>query len=274
MLKRFIFLLLICSCFAFGSTLEEIKQSKVIKIGVRLNLPPFSNQNEHGEFEGFEISLAKAIGASILGKNGEIQLVGLNAKDRIPYLQNGTVDLILANFSKTEERAKSVDFATPYLSNTQGILTKKSENIRSILQLAGKKILFIKGTTTDDYLKANAAKLGITPVECQSVNKCFQSLQKGEADGYMHTSILIAFLQLLDDNIEMGIQNIGSIEFICPGVKKGNEALLEAVNASIYNLSKSNFFKDAYNNTFEPFYKGTVERKYLLLDDLYRLMFN
>lgn len=274
MAKRFLALLLLSSCMLFGATLEEIKASKVIKIGVRLNLPPFSTQDENDNFVGFEISLAKAIGESIVGKGGEVRLIGLNAKDRIPYLQDEIIDIAIANFTKTQERAKKVDFGIPYLSNTQGILTQKSSGIDNISQLRNEKLLVIKGTTSDEFLQKNAREHLITPVECPNVKECFKMLQNNEAKGYMHTSILIAYLPLLDSNIEFGIPNIGGIEFVCPAVSKGNKELLEAVNDIIIDLSKTNFFKNAYNQTFEPFYKGTVNRKFLLLDDLYSLMAN
>ena len=274
MTRKFFTLLLAGSCMLFGSTLEEIKASKVIKIGVRLNLPPFSTQDENNNFEGFEISLAKAIGESIVGKDGEVRLIGLNAKDRIPYLQDGVIDIAIANFTKTPERAQKVDFGMPYLSNTQGILTHKENGISSIDQLRDQKLLVIKGTTSDEFLQKKAGEYGITPVECPNVKGCFEMLKNGEAKGYMHTSILIAYLPLLDDNIEFGIPNIGGIEFVCPAVQKNNKELLGAVDDAIIQLSKTNFFKDAYNQTFEPFYKGTVNRKFLLLDDLYSLMAN
>lgn len=88
----------------------------------------------------------------------------------------------------------------------------------------------------------------------------------------MHTNILIAQLTLLDDSIVMPIKSVGNLQYICIGLSKDNKELLEVVNKNILELSKGNFFKDAYKETFEPFFKGTVERKYLLLDDLYRIL--
>lgn len=136
-MKKLLLLLTIFSISIFANTLQQIQQSKNIRIGVRLNLAPFSEQNQQGNFEGFEIKLAEAIGKSIVGSSGTITLVGLNANDRIPMLQNNQIDLAIANFSKTAERAKIIDFSTPYLSNYHSILTRKKDNIKTPNDLIG-----------------------------------------------------------------------------------------------------------------------------------------
>lgn len=255
----------------FSATLEEIKASKVVKIGIREKLPPFSTQID-GKLEGFEFELAQAIGTSLVGSDGKIEYVILNAKNRIPMLENGTIDIAIANFTKTPERAKKVDFSLPYLSNTQAVLTRKSDKIKSIKDLQGKTLLFIKGTTSDEFLQREAIKLGINTKECPNVKECTQALIDGDGDGYIHTSILIATQPLIHDEVELGVPTVGPLEFVCAGVVKGNTNLLKYVENQIMQLSYDDFFKRAYNNTFEPFYKGTVNRKHLLLDDLYTLM--
>lgn len=255
----------------FSATLEEIKASKVVKIGIREKLPPFSTQDD-GKLEGFEFELAQAIGKSLVGDNGKIEYIILNAKDRIPMLENGTIDIAIANFTKTPERAKKVDFSLPYLSNTQAILTRKADKITGIKDLQGKTLLVIKGTTSDEFLQKNATKLGVGAKECPSVKDCAQMLVDGEGDGYIHTNILIAGQTLVHDEIEFGVPSVGPLDFVCAGVVKGNKELLKHVENEIMQLSYEDFFKKVYSRTFEPFFKGTVNRKHLLLDDLYTLM--
>lgn len=271
-MKRFLICLLVLSSFVFSATLQEIQASKTVKIGIRAKLPPFSNQDEKGVSEGFEVSLATAIGQKLVGENGTIEFIILNAKDRIPMLESGEIDIAVANFTKTPERAKKVDFSTPYLSNTQAVITRKKDGIRKIGDMQGRRILVTKATTSDDWLKINAPKYGLEVVYCNSVKECGQALADNEGDGYIHTNILNAAVPLLNDSLEMGIKSIGGLDYVCAGVLKGNTDLLKVVNETIIELSQTNFFKDVYNNTFEEFYKGTVDRKHLLLDDLYRVL--
>ena len=271
-MKKLLISLFVLSSFVFSASLQEIQTSKKVKIGIRQKLPPFSNQDENGMSEGFEVSLAMEIAKKLVGENGEIEFVVLNAKDRIPMLESGEIDIAVANFSKTPERAKKVDFSTPYLSNTQAFITRKADHVTNIKDLQGKRILVTKGTTSDDWLKVNGAKYQFEVVYCPSVKECGEQLVAEEGDGYLHTNILNAVVPLVNDSTEMGVKSIGTFDYVCAGVAKGNTELLEFVNKTIYELSKGNFFKEVYNNTFEPFYRGTVDRKNLLLDDLYRVL--
>ena len=74
---------------------------------------------------------------------------------------------------------------------------------------------------------------------------------------------------IVDSNVEVNIKNLGDNVFLGVAVQKGNAELLDTINKGLIALSKEGFFKKAYNNTFEPFYKGTVDKKYFLLDDIY-----
>ena len=74
-MKKFLLLSLGCAC-AFGASLQEIQSSKKVKIGIRENLPPFSSQVNGGS-KGFKVSLAKEIGAKLVGSDGTIDLVSI-----------------------------------------------------------------------------------------------------------------------------------------------------------------------------------------------------
>ncbi|MSN97219.1 transporter substrate-binding domain-containing protein, partial [Campylobacter sp. FMV-PI01] len=73
---------------------------KRIKIGVRLSQPPFSVLDGNGNFEGFEVELAKKIGEKIIGRGAKIELVGVNANDRVKFLNDNVADLMIANFTQ------------------------------------------------------------------------------------------------------------------------------------------------------------------------------
>ena len=215
-MKKSFFLILLSAIFVFANSLSEIKQSKVIRVGVYENEPPFSKSSEKG-FEGFEVELANALAGKIFGNSGgRIELIPVTNEVRFPMLQNNQADMIIAAASITEERKGSVDFSMPYFTVNLGILTKKDSNIHKIGDLMGKKIGIIRKTTGEAYIKN------------------------------------------LGDNVFLGV-----------AVQKGNAELLEAINKGLIALSKEGFFKKAYEDTFESFYKGTVDKKYFLLDDLY-----
>lgn len=150
--------LLFCIIFTlcsnvFAGSLEQIRSAGVVKIGVRDGRPPFSDEKS-GNFEGFEINLADAIAKSIFGdKRGRVEFIPLNASDRISALQNDKVDLAVATITITQDRKRQIDFSYPYFSMSLGVLTRKSDDIKSIDDLSNKKVLVEgNGTTAENFL--------------------------------------------------------------------------------------------------------------------------
>lgn len=265
-MKKSFFLILLSAIFVFANSLSEIKQSKVIRVGVYENEPPFSKSSEKG-FEGFEVELANALAGKIFGNSGgRIELIPVTNEVRFPMLQNNQADMIIAAASITEERKGSVDFSMPYFTVNLGILTKKDSNIHKIGDLMGKKIGVIRKTTGEAYIKKDG---GYNVSYCNDSVDCYRRLKSGEIDGYCNNNLFVMVYPVVDPAVEVNIKNLGDNVFLGVAVQKGNAELLEAINKGLIALSKEGFFKKAYEDTFESFYKGTVDKKYFLLDDLY-----
>ena len=267
--------LIFCMIFAlcgsiFANSLDSIRQSGTIKIGIREGRPPLSD-SKNGEFEGFEISLARAIAKGIFGdKKGDIKFVPVTASERIPSLVNNKVDLVIGSLTITPERSKHIDFSIPYLSVNFGVLTRKADAINDISQLKDMKIL-VEGNSTapEEYLKKEKFH---NLVRCSTTNECYEMVKNGQADAYINDNLVVLAYGVIDHALEVPFKTLGSTEFIGVGVSKGNKELLELVNAELIKLSKEGFFKKAYSNTFEPFYRGLVDKKYFLLDEIYSLL--
>ncbi|MCR5510162.1 MAG: transporter substrate-binding domain-containing protein, partial [Lachnospiraceae bacterium] len=92
-------------------TLDEIKESGTVNIGVFSDKNPFGYVDENGTYQGYDVYFAERIGQDLGVK---INYVSTEAASRVEYLETGKVDIVLANFTVTEERAQKVDFALPY----------------------------------------------------------------------------------------------------------------------------------------------------------------
>ena len=103
-------------------TVDEIKKSGTINIGVFSDKAPFGYVDENGEYQGYDIYFAERLGKDLGVK---INYVSTEAANRIEYLQTGKVDVILANFTVTDERAEEVDFALPYMNVSLGVVSHK-----------------------------------------------------------------------------------------------------------------------------------------------------
>ena len=110
-------------------TLDEIKESGTVNIGVFSDKSPFGYVDENGEYQGYDVYFGNRIGEDL---GVEINYVSTEAANRIEYLQTGKVDIILANFTVTEERAQEVDFALPYMNVALGVVSPDDAVITSL----------------------------------------------------------------------------------------------------------------------------------------------
>ena len=134
-------------------TLDEIKEDGTVNIGVFSDKNPFGYVDENGEYQGYDVYFANRIGEDL---GVEVNFVSTEAANRIEYLQTGKVDIILANFTVTEERAEEVDFALPYMNVALGVVSPDSNVIESLDDWnPEEQIIVISGTTAETYLIEN-----------------------------------------------------------------------------------------------------------------------
>ena len=108
-------------------TLDQIKESGTINIGVFSDKNPFGYVDENGEYQGYDVYFANRIGEDL---GVEINYVSTEAANRVEYLETGKVDIVLANFTVTAERAEKVDFALPYMNVALGVVSPDRKSTR------------------------------------------------------------------------------------------------------------------------------------------------
>ena len=128
-------------------TLDQIKESGTINIGVFSDKNPFGYVDENGEYQGYDVYFARRLGEDL---GVEINFVSTEAANRIEYLQTGKADVILANFTVTPERAEEVDFALPYMNVALGVISPDSNVITTLDNWnADDQMIVISGTTAE-----------------------------------------------------------------------------------------------------------------------------
>ena len=261
-MKKIALCLLLLVGSLFANTLSEIKSKGVLRVGVFTEQPPFGELRD-GTFSGFEIDFANSIAKHIFNaKDGKVQFVPVQASERSKFLQDNLIDLLIATYTITDERAKGIDFSFPYFSVNIGVLTKKESNIHKEEELRGKKIIVENGTTAQNYFNQK----GYTTVKCPNSNACYKMLKDGAGDAYANDNLIVLVYPIIDRTVEVNIKNLGKSDFLGVGVAKGNKELLDLVNNTLVSLSKEGFFRNSFKDTIDPFYKGTAEQKYFLLD--------
>ena len=231
-------------------SLEEIKESGVINIGVFSDKNPFGYVDENGEYQGYDVYFANRI-AEDLGV--EINYVSTEAANRIEYLQTGKVDIILANFTVTEERAEEVDFALPYMNVALGVVSKDDHVIESLDDIGtDEEIIVISGTTAETYPVQNYPDIKLQKYDSYANAK--NAFENGNGVAWANDNTEVIAFALQNIGYTVGIPSLGSQDTIAPAVSKGNESLLNWLNEEIKVLGEEQFFHAAYEATLADTY--------------------
>ena len=167
---------------AKARTLDEIKEDGKIKIGVFSDKNPFGYVDSNGDVQGYDVEFAKRIGKDLLGSEDEVEFVYVEAASRVEYLKSGKVDIILANFTVTDERKEAVDFALPYMKVALGIVSPDNALITDVDQLKDKKLIVVKGTTAETYFSETYPDL--TLVKYDEYQEAYDALLDGRGDAF------------------------------------------------------------------------------------------
>ncbi len=231
-------------------TLDEIRDSGTVNIGVFSDKNPFGYVDENGEYQGYDVYFARRL-AEDLGV--KLNLVSTEAANRIEYLQTGKVDIILANFTVTPQRAEEVDFALPYMNVALGVVSPDSRVIESLDNWnADDQMIVISGTTAETYLTENYPDIKLQKYDTYANAK--NAMENGSAAAWANDNTEVIAFALQSPGFTVGIPSLGSQDTIAPAVSKGNETLLSWINEEIRALGKENFFHADYEATLVDTY--------------------
>ncbi|HBN55463.1 MAG TPA: amino acid ABC transporter substrate-binding protein [Lachnospiraceae bacterium] len=231
-------------------TLDEIKQGGTIRIGVFSDKNPFGYVDENGEYQGYDVYFARRLGEDL---GVDVEFVSTEAANRIEYLQTGKVDVILANFTVTKERAEEVDFALPYMHVALGVVSPDDKVVES---LDGwdreEQMIVISGTTAETYLTENYPDIPLQKYDSYATAK--NALENGNGAAWANDNTEVIAFAMQSEGYTVGIPELGSQDTIAPAVSLGNTTLLEWINEEIRLLGSERFFHADYEATLADTY--------------------
>lgn len=236
-------------------TLDQIKSDGTLKIGVFSDKSPFGYVDENGEYQGYDIELAKRLGEDL---GVDVEFVSTEAANRVEYLKTGKVDIILANFTVTDERAEQVDFADAYMNVALGVVSHKDNAVTDLSQIGDRPVIIISGTTAETYLTENNPELTLEKYDTYAAAKtAFEN--NPDAVWANDNTEVVAFANSAGSGYVVGIEQLGDLDTIAPAVSKGNTELLDWINEDLAKLGAENFFHKDYEKTLESTYGDEFE---------------
>ena len=239
---------------AKARTVQEIKDSGVIRIGVFTDKAPFGYIDENGKNQGYDVyftdRLAKDLGV-------QVEYISLDPASRVEYAETGKADIVAANFTVTPERAEKVDFSLPYMKVSLGVVSPDGTVIKSVEELKDKTLIVSKGTTAEYYFSKNHPEVKLQKYD--SYADAYNALLDGRGDAFSTDNTEVLAWAKSNPGFTVGIESLGDVDTIAVAVQKGNTDLLNWINNEIKELGKENFFHEAYKATLEPIYGDSAD---------------
>jgi polar amino acid transport system substrate-binding protein len=246
------------------SSIEEIKKRGTIKIGVFSDKPPFGFVDANGKNQGFDVYIAKRFAKDLLGDESKVEFVLVEAASRVEFLQANKVDIILANFTVTDERKQKVDFANPYMKVALGVVAPDGAPITSVEQLKGKKLIVNKGTTAETFFTKNYPDIELLKYDQNT--EAFEALKDKRGVALAHDNTLLFAWARENTGFSVGIPTLGGLDTIAPAVKKGDKELLAWINTELETIGKENFIHKAYEATLKPAYGESIDPEAIVIE--------
>jgi polar amino acid transport system substrate-binding protein len=219
---------------------DAIKKAGVIRIGVKCDSPPFGASGTDGKPMGIEVEMAKKIGEFAFGSEKGAELSCVTSEARIPSLNAGKIDLILATLGRFPAREEVIDFSNIYFWGTSNVIVPKDSPVKTLADLKDKSLLIVKGGSQIKWLRENIP--GISLVQLNTTADSIQALLQGRADGFVGDGGLVFTLgsnypqlRVIEEGLDPGVNGVG--------LRKNEPELKAFVNAALDKLRKDGFYE-------------------------------
>ncbi|KOS54660.1 ABC transporter substrate-binding protein [Rhodococcus rhodochrous KG-21] len=225
------------------SVLSKVLTSRKLTVGVFSDAPPYGVLNSAGVYEGFDIDKAEALAQSL---GAEIEYVSTTNANRIPLLESGKVDVVIAALTNLDERAQVVAMSRPYASEGQVVLVPKGSTIASYDDLAGRRVAATRGSVPATVLESRFPDANANLFE--AVADSVQALRSGKVDALMESnSVAAGILKDSGDTFEIVDAPELSPSVVSFGVKMGDQVWLNYLDNFLLNYNISDAANDSYN---------------------------
>jgi glutamate transport system substrate-binding protein len=240
--------------FAAGTTMAALQAKGKIVVGTKFDQNGFGLKNPtSGEVEGFDVEIAKLVAQAIFGGTVEdvkskIEFKEAVSKNREPFIQDGTVDIVVATYTINDARKQVVDFAGPYFEAEQDILVKADDTtIKSVTDLDGKKVCTAKGSTSEKNVRAKAPRADVVLFDTYAL--CVEALADGRVVAVTTDN---AILQGFVKSSNSAYKLVGvpfSEEPYGIGLKKGDDAFRDFLNDTLEKIFENEEWEKAFDRT-------------------------
>jgi len=227
--------------FPADTTMGKIQEKGEITIGVKFDVPPFGFTNpQTDEVEGFDVDMGRIL-AEELGV--EPRFIEAISDNRIPFLERGTVDVILSTMTINQERDQEIDFSEPYYVAQGRILVPGDSDIAGLEDLAGNSVCTALGSTYEETLREDAPDAELRLVDTYS--ECLELLQNGAVDAISTDDVILTGMIIQDDTLKLVGDEL-TTEPYGAGIKDGDTEFQKFVSDTLEAAQADGRWEEIY----------------------------
>ena len=228
--------------FPADTTMGKIQKKGELIAGVKYDVPPFGFKNpQTDEIEGFDVDISQEI-ADRLGV--DLNAIEAISDNRIPFLQDGTVDIIASTMTITTDRDVEIDFSEPYyVANGRILVGPDSPEVETLEDLKGGSACTALGSTYEGLLKEVG---GIDVQLPETYSECFELIQNGSVDAVVTDDVILTGMIIQDDTLEMVGEEL-TVEPYGIGIPEDDTEMQEFVNEVLSDLYDSGRYAEIYD---------------------------
>ena len=228
-----------------GSYMATIQKRGRLIAGVSADTLLLGSRNPlNGQIEGFDIDMLKAVSKAIFNDPDKIEYRVITTAQRIPALQDGSVDIVARAMTINCARWKQIDFSTEYYQAGQKVLVAKGSPARSMADLKGKRVCAPNGSTSMDKLRTFA---GLIPVGSDTHTGCLVLFQQGKVDAITGDDTILAGLAAQDPYASVVKAAAFTVEPYGLGVSKTHPEFVRFVNTVLAQMRTDGRWTKAYD---------------------------
>jgi polar amino acid transport system substrate-binding protein len=227
-----------------GTFMRTIQARGRLIVGVDQNtlllgyLNPFN-----GQIEGFDIDMLRQVAKAIFGNPNAIEFKAISSAQRIPVVQNQSVDIVADAMTITCERSRQVAFTTVYYDAGQRIMVPSNSPVRSVRDLTGRKVCATIGSTSIENIRKLAPRAIPYPVPLRT--DCLVALQEGKVDAISTDDAILYGFQAQDPYTKI-VGPSFSNEPYGMAINKGHPEFVRFVNAVLAQMRSDGVWASIY----------------------------
>lgn len=235
--------------FEDGTRMKELADAGAVKIGVKYDQPGLGFKDAASDIPtGFDVEMAKVLAASLGIAEDEVEWIETISDNREPFLQDGTVDLVLASYSITDERRQVVGQAGPYLVTGQQLLVPEDSDVESTDDLAGQEVCSVTGSTSLENVKAE----GMKPVGFDTYSECVEKVLDGTVQAMSTDGTILAGYAAQNEGELKVVGEEFSEENIGVGYSQDYPEMCQWIVDTITQAYEDGDYETAFESTLGP----------------------